>query len=64
MSREEYVPPVGFAHEPSETRRRWFARIALALLMAGLAWLFIYRVWNPPEDNPGVPVTSTLPGPV
>ncbi len=63
--REEYVPPVGFAKEPSEERRRWIGRFFLALVVLGLAWILIFRVINPAEDNPTLPTPQEqeLPGP-
>jgi hypothetical protein len=63
--REEHVSPVGFAKEPSEERRRWIGRIFLILLVAFVAWLFLYRVLNPADDgnpvlNPGGQQQETL----
>ncbi len=64
--REEYVPPVGFAKEPSEERKRWIGRILLGLLLAFIVWLFVTRVINPPEEIQRLPTPqeSQLPGPV
>ena len=56
--REQYVPPVGFAKEPSEERRRWIGRVFLVLLLAFIAWLLFYRVFSPGSDNEN----PTLPG--
>ena len=52
LGREEYVPPVGFAREPARERRRWIGRVLLLALVAGLGWLLVNRVINPPEDQP------------
>jgi hypothetical protein len=53
--REEYVSPVGFAKEPFEERRRWIGRILLLILVVFIAWLLIYRVFNPfDQGNPGL----------
>jgi hypothetical protein len=62
--REHYVPPVGFAKEPSEERRRWIGRILLALLVGLLAFLIVFRVVSPPseEGNPRLPAPE-LPAP-
>jgi len=48
---EEYVPPVGFAKEPSEERRRWIGRIFLIALVLFIGWLLVNRVINPPEEG-------------
>ena len=63
--REEYLPPVGFAKEPAEERRRWIGRVLLAALLVFIGWLAFERVINPPEEgNPRVPVEQPiLPGP-
>lgn len=52
---EDYVPPVGFAREPREERRRWFGRFLTALFVVFILWLGWSRVINPPEDNPVIP---------
>lgn len=59
------MPPVGFAKEPSEERRRWIGRIFLALLLIFLVWILVTRVINPPQENPLIPSPeqSELPGP-
>jgi hypothetical protein len=68
--REDYFGPVGFAKEPSEERKRWISRIILALFIAGIFWLFWFRVVNPQQQsgNPGIQVPTTqspsLPGPL
>ena len=64
--REDYTRPVGFAREPAAERRRWVARVVLALFVALIGWLLVNRVINPPEDSgPPIPTTSpVLPGPV
>ena len=63
--REEYVSPVGFAKEPSEERRRWIGRIFLAILLAFVVWLLLFRVFSPFNDEtPSLPQQqqTVLPG--
>lgn len=60
---EGYLSPVGFATEPAGQRWKWVGRLALALLVGGIAWLLINRVLTPPSDTPTTP-TEQLPGPV
>ena len=62
--REDYISPVGFAREPAVERLRWVKRIALALFIVGLGWLFLNGVISPPADEPAEPVRSELPGPI
>lgn len=63
--REGYTRPVGHAREPIAERRRWLARIGLALLLVLLGWLLVNRVISPPDDTPQVePTSSVLPGPL
>jgi hypothetical protein len=62
LPREEYITPVGFAREPAKERRRWIGRFLLALLIAGLAYILVNRVINPPaEQNTPAPTQSALP---
>ena len=63
--REDYTPVVGFAREPADERRRWVARIVLALFVIFIVWLGWTRVIHPPQDNlfgPGTTQTE-LPAP-
>lgn len=57
-SREDYTPPVGFAREPSEERRRWFGRLFTLIVVVFIVWLAWTRVFSPPEDNPRIPSIS------
>jgi hypothetical protein len=62
--REDYVSPVGFAKEPSEERRRWFARVLLIALVVFVGWLLLYRVIHPADEgNPTLPTNqeTTIP---
>lgn len=53
MSGEGYIPPVGFASEPSNDRRRWIGRILLALFVFALGWMVFTRVLpNPTDERP------------
>ncbi|MGZ4105523.1 MAG: hypothetical protein ACXVQ6_06810 [Actinomycetota bacterium] len=62
LPREEYVTPVGFAREPAKERRRWIGRILLALLIAGIAYVLVARVINPPVgNNTPAPAVTALP---
>lgn len=62
---EDYTPPVGFAREPSEERRRWLGRVFTAVFIVFIVWLAWTRVFNP-EDNPQIPIPrqqQNLPAP-
>ncbi len=63
-SRDDYIPPVGFAREPHAERRRWLGRILLSVLVVFIVWLLVYRVINPSDtnDRPNISKT-TLPAP-
>lgn len=63
MSRldEGYLPPVGFASEPSTDRRRWIGRVLLAILVLFLCWMLVTRVINTPDEQPS---TGTTEGPL
>ena len=62
---EEYIPPVGFAREPTEDRKRWVLRIVTGILIIAISWILIYRVirtdTSPVPSGPG---PSQLPGPL
>lgn len=62
---EDYLAPVGFATEPAGQRTKWFGRILLALLVAGIGWILVNRVVSP-SDTTTNPTTElpTLPGPI
>lgn len=60
LPHEEYVTPVGFAREPEKERRRWIGRILLALLIAGIAYVLVVRVINPPTENPNPKPSPTV----
>lgn len=64
QAREEYHSPVAAAREPANERRKWFGRVLLAFLVAGIGWLMVNRVLTPADDRGPAPVESTLPGPV
>lgn len=61
---EEYLSPVGFATEPAGQRMKWIGRILLALLVAGIGWLLLNRVFSPPDDSAPTVPTPQLPGPI
>lgn len=64
QEREEYLSPVGFATEPAGQRSKWFGRVVLALLVAGIGWILVNRVIAPPtESTPTTPIEQ-LPGPI
>lgn len=61
---DDTIPPVGFAREPRDERRRWVNRIVLFLFVAAISWMLVSRVVNPPDDSRSpAPTTSQLPGP-
>jgi hypothetical protein len=64
LPHEEYITPVGFSREPVKERRRWWGRLFLALLVAGLVYVLFTRVINPPTTSltPTPTVSSVLPG--
>lgn len=65
---DDFTPPVGFAREPREDRRRLIVRVITVILMLFIAWLFLTRVLRPPSESgpfpralqPRAPLTSTL----
>ena len=60
--REDYIPPVDFASEPADLRRRWIGRIILVLFVIGLLLMLWFKVLNP-SDTSQVPNDPLLPGP-
>lgn len=64
--REDYFGPVGFAREPAEERKRWIARLILAIFLVFIGWLFWNRVVNTQGTNTITPrpTQSSLPGPL
>lgn len=64
QDRETYLSVVGIAREPAGERKKWFGRVLLALLVAGIGWLLVNRVASPPDDSGGTFVESPLPGPI
>jgi hypothetical protein len=64
LPHEEYITPVGFAREPAKERRRWWGRLFLAILVAGLVYVLFTRVINPPSTglSPAPTQSSALPG--
>ena len=60
---EDYVPPVGFATEPTDERRRWIGRIVLVFFVIILMWVLVNRVVSPEDTQAPEPGTTEVPLP-